>query len=186
MRPLDGVLLKLRKQLVQPFAVLGRDGNDGVKIIRCGVERDDLQKAGLVHGVDLIDEQYRRSAALAQALDERFLLRSDCRHRLNHQQHRVHIRDTLAHDLNHVVAKAGARLMEARSVHQDKLRIPAVHDRGYAVAGGLRLVGNYGYLFADECVRKRGFADVRAAAYRYHCRFGHYSSPIINFSLARI
>ena len=93
------------------------------------------------------------------------------RHRLDEQSDEVHVRDGIARDLHHVVAQTAARLVKARSVEQDELRIALGHDAVDAVARGLRLIGDNGDLLADECVGQAGLADVRTSAEGDHGGF---------------
>ena len=91
--------------------------------------------------------------------------------RLHQQQRRFDLRKALAHNLDHVVAETGARLVQARRVEQDILRIAAVHDAVDAVARGLRLAGDDGDLLAHQRVCQTGLADVRPAADGDHSGF---------------
>ena len=97
------------------------------------------------------------------------------RHRLDEQQHRVHVRDRLARDLDHIVAQAVARLVEARRIEQDILRVAAVHHAVDAVARGLGLIRHDGDLLAHKGVRQAGFAHIRPSADGDHSslRFVH-------------
>ena len=81
-------------------------------------------------------------------------------------------------DADHIVAETGAGAVYARSVHDDYLRVAAVHDGTYPVARGLWLVCDYGDLLADEPVRERRLADVRTAANGYHRVFSYLHGSI--------
>ena len=71
--------------------------------------------------------------------------------------------------------------MEARRVDKHQLCIAAVNNGADAVACGLGFMGDNGDLFADECICKRGLANVRAACDRDHRGFGfHICSPVQN------
>ena len=133
----------------------------------------------LFHRVDLVDDEHGRGVGRADALDERVLLLADGGDGLNDEHHAVHVRHALAHDLHHIVAQAVARLVKARRVHQDQLRVAAVDDGADAVARRLGLVRDDGDLLAHEGVGKCGLADVRPSADGDHSGFGNHSFLLI-------
>ena len=113
-------------------------------------------------------------AGLLNPLDQRLLLGPDGGDRLHHQQHAVHVRDALAHDVDHIVAESGPRLVKARRVQQHELGVAVADDGGDAAARGLRLGRDDRDLLPHQGVRKRGLADVRPAAYGDHGCFCHF------------
>ena len=173
MRAFLGVFLHLRQQLLQALTGLGRDGQNGVEVIGRGVGSHDLQQAGLVHAVDLVDHQQSRGAGLPQALDQGLFLGSDGGHRLHQQQHQIHIRHALLDHVDHVIAQARAGLVEARGVHQHELGIAPAHNGGDAVPGRLGFIGNNGDLLPHKGVGQSGFSHVGPSADGDHCRFCH-------------
>jgi hypothetical protein len=62
------------------------------------------------------------------------------------------------------LAEQRARLVQAGRVHQDQLRVRAVHDAADHPPGGLRPVAGDRDLGTDQRVRQRRLADVRAAS----------------------
>ena len=172
MGALHGVFFHLVHQLLQPLAGFGGDGDDGVKIEGLSVQGHDGKKPGLVHGIDLVDDQDGRGAGGFQALDQFLLLGADGGHRLHQQQHRVHIRHALLHHVHHVVPQPGTGLVKARGVHQHKLGVPPADNGGDAVAGGLGLIGYDGDLFAHKGVGQSGFSHIGSAADGNHGGFG--------------
>ena len=182
LRTLNRVLFKLADQLVKPVVRARGDGNDRVKGVRCAVRGDDREQILLLlDGIDLVDAQNRRTVALPDLLDQLRFDGADMRHRLDQQHHRVHVGDRLARDLDHIVAQAVARPVEARRVEQHKLRIAAVDDAADAVSRRLRFVGNDRDLLADKRVGKARFADVRTPADRDHGGFRDVHQVILNF-----
>ena len=141
------------------------DGNDGVEGIGLTVGRDDGEQVVLaLDGIDLVDAKNCRQVRGLDLFDELRFWNADMRHRLDEQQHRVHVRDRLARDFHHIVAKAVARLVEARRIKQYILRVAAVHHAVDAVARGLGLVGDDSDLLAHKGVGQAGFTDVRPSA----------------------
>ena len=168
----DGVLLEFVQQLVQPVARARGDGENAVEIIRLAVSGNNGEQVVLFcNGVDLVDAQNGGQARLPDLLDQLLLGDADVRHRLDEQSDEVHVRDGIARDLHHVVAQTAARLVKARGVEQDELRIALGHDAVDAVARGLRLIGDNGDLLADERVGQAGLADVRTSAEGDHGGF---------------
>ena len=142
--------------------------------MRGGIRRHDLQKFCLFNCIYLIYNEYCGNARLLYAGNELFLLAAYVGDGLNEQHHGVNIGDTFLHDVHHIVSQARFRLVKARRVYYDKLRIAAVYDGADAISCCLRLVRNYRYLLAYKGVCKRRFPDVRAAAYRYHSCFAYH------------
>ena len=172
LRALRGVLTELVHQIVQPLVRARGNGDNGVKRIRLAVGRNDGEQVVLfLDSVDLVDAQNRRQVRSLDLFDELGFRDADVRHWLNEQQHRVHVRDGFARDLDHVVAQAVARLVESRRVEQHVLRVAAVHHAVNAVARGLGLVRHDGDLLAHKGVRQAGFADVRPSADSDHSGF---------------
>ena len=149
---------------------LGIDiGGTGCK---CVAFRDNGEQVVLFrNGVDLVDAQNGGQTRLPDLLDQLLLGDADVRHRLDEQSDEVHVRDGIARDLDHVVAQTAARLVKARGIEQDELRIALGHDAVDAVARGLRLIGDNGDLLADERVGQAGLADVRTPAEGDHGGF---------------
>src|ERR1035438_2929845 len=90
-------------------------------------------------------------------------------------QHQYHVArlQRLIDLLQHTAVK-----MRAGRIHKDNLRgrmhalaCRNLHHSGDAVAGGLRLGADNGYLFADQSVEQRAFAGVRPAQYGDKSRF---------------
>ena len=90
---------------------------------------------------------------------------------LHKQQRGLHIGQTFAHDLDHIVAQTGAGLVQTRRIQQHKLRIAAVDHAVNAVACGLRLVGHNGDLLAHQGVGQAGLAHIGPAADGNHGGF---------------
>ena len=149
-RPFFGILLQFPQELLQALSAFGRNRKNRVKAVPCAVNRHDLQQFLLFDRINLIDYENRRQLLFFDSGDQRLFLRPDGRDRLHHQQHAVHIRDALAHNVDHIIAEFGTRLVEARCVHQDKLGFTAAHNRGDPVAGCLRLIGDNGDFFPDQ------------------------------------
>ncbi len=169
----------LVQKLLHTVLVSRRNRHDSGKVKLRGIGGDDRKKLLLVlHGVDLVDDEDRRRTTGADLRQKCFLLRADVCDRLDDQKHEIDVRDGLLHDADHIVAQLGARLMEARRVDENELRVPFRHDAADAVARGLRFIRDDGDLLPDEAVDQRGFADVRAAGDGYHNGFcTHFVSP---------
>ncbi len=144
------VFAELGKELVQTFTVFGRHWDNGVKIMRGGIDCHDLQKLGLFNGVYFIYDEYRGNTRLLYAGYELFLLTAYVGYRLDEQHNGVDISDAFLYDVHHIIAQARSRLVEARGIYYDKLRISAVYDGADAVSRCLRLVRDYRYLLADQ------------------------------------
>ena len=170
-----GALLRvfgqLVHQLLQALLPLGGDGDDGVEIVLGAVGRHDLQQHGLLHGVDLVDDQHRRQALLFDAGDELPLRDPHLGHRLHQQAHGVHVRHGVLHHLHHIVPQPGAGPVEARGVHEHELGVPPVHHAADAVPGGLGLGGDNGDLLPHQGVGQSGFAHVGPAGNGDHGGF---------------
>ena len=174
-RGLHGELIELLEKLLHAVAGLGGDGDDGVKGIRFAVERDDGKELFRLNGIELVDGKHRRAVCRLDACDQLALLRSERGDRLHNEHDGVHIRDALAHDIHHIVAKAGARLMEAGGIKKYELRLPALAHGGDAVSRRLRFVGYDGDLLSGESVRQGGLADVGPSANGDHGSFRNHS-----------
>ena len=73
--------------------------------------------------------------------------------------------------LCHIVAKLVLRLVYARRVEEDDLRVLLGQDTEDAAARRLRLVAHDGNLLPDERVDQRGFADIRPPDHGGEARF---------------
>ena len=159
----------------------GPSGHGG-EVVGLGVGLDDLQQLLLVlQGVHLVDDQHRGAAQGLDPGDELRLWGADVGDGLHQQQDRVHVGHALLHHVHHVVPQAGAGLVEARGVHKDELALPTVQDGRDAVAGGLGLVGDDGYLLSYQGVGQGGFAHVGTAAKGNNSRFFDRHQMILTF-----
>ena len=66
------------------------------------------------------------------------------------------------HDVVEAFAEQRARLVQARSVDHDQLRVGAMHDAAHGMPGGLRPVAGDRDLLPDERVEQRRLARVRS------------------------
>ena len=158
--PLHGVFLQLLHQLLQPVLLLGRDGDDGVKFVSPAVGRHDLQKLGLLDGVDLVDDQHGGQLFLPDPVDQRLFRRAHLGDRLHHKADRLHVRHGVLDHLHHVVPQPGPGPVEAGGVQKHKLGLAPVHHAADAISGGLGLGGDDGDLFAHQGVGQGRFAHV--------------------------
>ena len=140
LRAFLSVLFKLCKKLVYSLAVFGRHRDYRVKIMSRGIQRHDLQKLCFFNRVDLVYNKDRRNSGFLYASYKLFLLPADIRYRLNEQHNGVNVDNALLYDIDHIIAKARSRLVEARSVDYNKLCVAAVDNGADAVARGLRLI----------------------------------------------
>ena len=174
-RGLHGELIELLEKLLHAVAGLGGDRDDGVKGIRFAVERDDGKELFRLNGIELVDGEYGRTVCRLDARDQLALLRPDGGDRLYNEHDGVHIRNALAHNIHHIVAEAGARLMEAGGIEKYELRFTALAHGGDAVSRRLRLVGDDGNFLPGKSIRQGGFADVGPSADGDHGSFRNHS-----------
>ena len=157
------------------------DGNHIRKVQQIFIGRNNRQQRFFFHGIDLVDDQNRRNLCFLDFLNQLLLLRADVCNRLDEQNNGIDVSNRLIYNVHHIIAQLRARSMEARRVDKHQLRIAAVNNGADAVACGLGFMGDNGDLFADECICKRGLANVRAACDRDHRGFGfHICSPVQN------
>ena len=174
-RRLHGELVQFLEKLLHTVAGLGGDGDDGVEGIRLAVERDNSEELFGLHGIELVDGKHRRAVCRLDARDQLALLRPERGDRLHNEHDGVHVRDALAHNADHIVAEARARLVEAGGIEKYELRFAALAHGGDAVSRRLRLVGYDGDLLSGESVRQGGFADVGTSADGDHGSFRNHS-----------
>ena len=173
LRPLLGVVLQLRQQLLQTVAGACGEGDNGVEpVVYFAVGGDHRQQVLLfLHGVDLVDAQHHRKLFLLNAPQQNALRLAHMGDGLHQQQRALHGAETFPHHLHHVVAQTAAGLVQARRVQQHELGVAPVHHAVDAVAGGLGLLGYNGDLFAHQRVGQAGLAHIGPSAHGDHGSF---------------
>ena len=86
------------------------------------------------------------------------------------QADNIHIGIGVLDYLVEALAQQGARAVQARRIHDDDLRILAVHQAANGVAGGLRLVSGNRNLLPHQGIGQRGLAGIRAPDKGYEAR----------------
>ena len=172
LRTFLGVFLQFMHQIVQTAALMGRNGNDGVKSVpHLVVSRNHRQQLRRLHSVDLVDAQDAGDLFLPDAVDQRLLRSSHMGDGLHQQQRAVHIAEAGGHDLYHVIPQSGLGLVQSRRIQQNVLGVLPIHNAVDPVPGCLGLVGNDGDLFAHQRVGQAGLAHVGPSANGDHGGF---------------
>ena len=174
-RRLHRELVEFLEKFLHAVAGFGGDGDNGIEGIRLAVERDNGEELFRLHGIELIDGEHRRAVCRFDAGNQLALLRPDGSNRLHNEHHGVHICNALAHNADHIVAEARARLVEAGGIEKYELRFAALTHGGDAVSRRLRFVGYDGDFLSGESVRQSGFADVGPSADGDHGSFRNHS-----------
>ena len=119
-------------------------------------------KFGLVAQVYLVDKQDNRDIFLANLLKILAVL-VECLDHICHIHNNIGIDQRCIDKLQHCFLQLVVRLQNARRVRVNHLKIVAIDNAHYAVARGLRLVGDNGQPLAHKGVHQRRFADIRVA-----------------------
>src|SRR5690606_3599752 len=118
----------------------------------------------LAHQVGLGDDAQHRGAAgdPGQLLGDEPVTRTDLLVRRHAEADDVHFRPRLVDQVVEPPAEQGARPVQPGRVHDDQLRVRAVHDAADGVPGGLGFAGGDRHLRTDQTVRQRRLAAVRS------------------------
>ena len=147
--------------------------------MRRGIGRDDRKQLLFFYCVDLVDDQDGGHVVLFDLVDQALLRRADVCDRLDNKRRHVHLGDRIGHDLAHIVAQTGARLVQAGRVQKDILRLALIQHARDARARGLGLVRYDGDLLADQLVCHGGFADIRPPDHGNDRCFGNFTHCIL-------
>lgn len=90
------------------------DTGDRVKIMLFRIGGNDRKQRLVRHGIDLVDDQNGRDAALFDLLNQALLGGANLRARLDHEHSNIDLCNRVGHDLDHELTQRGARLVQAR------------------------------------------------------------------------
>ena len=179
LRAFERKLVDLLHQDIQILARACGHRYDCVKLVACRVGRNDGKQVFVLDRVGLIDDQNGRDTGLLDLRDELFLGCADVWDGLDDECGHVDLGHRILDHLDHVIAQARARLVQAGGIQKDVLTAVLVEQAGDAGTGGLGLVGHDGHLAANQLIGQGGFAYVGSSNHgdnRGFCNF-HLSFP---------
>src|SRR6266852_769020 len=188
-RALRQQLLEDPHQLTDIFARERADRNDfgaGQYVMRLvgdhhqAIARDQIQ---------LVNYDDGRRLEVRKVGEKRAILRMEPRTGLHHASYHLALCETSARRLDHPAVERAVRLMEARRVDQNNLRVRIVADTEDTPARGLRLGCDDRHLLLDDTIEQGGLADVATAAERHKARamgaIGVHDGPVVSGSMPR-
>ena len=156
------------EQLLQARLLPGGYGQPGLGRIGGKLLQQGRQN-GRIHGVDLVDHHGHRHRKLGVLLHDLQILLAYVGG-VQHHQHGVHVLQGALHGLDHILAQAVARGVNAGGIQEDDLRLGPGEHAHDAAARGLRARGGDGDLLAHQRVHQRGLAHVRPSQNRHKSR----------------
>src|SRR5258708_3449946 len=159
----------LVQQDVKSFAFGRGYRNDLFEIVELAVLLHQGKQLVFGNPVNLVEQQIRGSGGLLHQIKHLAIAGAEALRRVHNDEHKVSPFERLVDLLHHSAIQAAIWPVDARSVNEDDLSCrPSalgfdIDHALNAVARGLWLGRDDGYLFADQRIEQRALARVRAA-----------------------